>query len=218
MSLFKFRENPFWSSRMCLDTKREARGLTSSFIIECITITPSQLPLQTISIMSFSNHCISGPFVTADILTRHIKEYKCIKFSNPSLQKPFFQKKYERFSAVLRPEAGSGPPSSTRSRFHCSTSFLMPFDHILLCSSSCLEGEALRSVVMISACITWQRTIVCHTESCRADKSSGEQSRILGVFQQGCKLDHAALCVAVSQLWRRPKMPESHNSFIPELF
>lgn len=63
---------------MCLDTKREARGLTSSFIIECITIAPSQLPLQTISIMSFSNHCISGPFVTADILTRHIKEYKCI--------------------------------------------------------------------------------------------------------------------------------------------
>lgn len=129
----------------------------------------------------------------------------------------FSQKKYERFSAVLRPEAGSGPPSSTRSRFHCSTSFLMPFDHILLCSSGCLEGEALRSLVMISACITWQRTIVCHTESCRADKSSESSpgfwvssSRdvnwIMQLFVSLCHSSEDA-----------PKMPESHNSFIPEL-
>lgn len=224
MSLFKFREKPIleYSS---LSTKTEARGLTSSFIIECITITPSQLPLEITSIMSFSNHCISGPFVTADILTPHIKASKCIYFSNPSLQKPFFFFFFLnwRFSAVLRPEAGSRPPSSTRSRFtarHLFSCRLITSSSVLLAASRgkpCVPSWWSQLVLRDSG----QSSVTLSHAG--ADKSSerspgfwASSSRdvnwIMQLFVSLCHSSEDAPKNVLSSAW-----PESHNSFIPEL-
>lgn len=67
-------------------------------------------------------------------------------------------------SSVPLSEARNGQQSTLHHQRHisscCCTSFLMLFDHILLCSSGCLQrGWVGGSPTMISACIMWQQTI-----------------------------------------------------------